>query len=143
MEYFGFKFYQKFPESLVECVESEVHSDTFKKNYARTSLINKSVSECLIKLNGQTCVLSGNIYYNEYGEEDSSFCEKGLDNGLKSLLDPFLTTISQITETHGLQTSVAVFLQNMPQDWKEDETCLLYTSPSPRDATLSRMPSSA
>ena len=25
----------------------------------------------------------------------------------------------------------------------EDETCLLYTSPSPRDATLSRMPSSA
>ena len=26
---------------------------------------------------------------------------------------------------------------------KEAETCLLYTSPSPRDATLSRMPSSA
>ena len=25
----------------------------------------------------------------------------------------------------------------------QDETCLLYTSPSPRDATLSRMPSSA
>ena len=25
----------------------------------------------------------------------------------------------------------------------EDTTCLLYTSPSPRDATLSRMPSSA
>ena len=25
----------------------------------------------------------------------------------------------------------------------EIETCLLYTSPSPRDATLSRMPSSA
>ena len=26
---------------------------------------------------------------------------------------------------------------------KLDQTCLLYTSPSPRDATLSRMPSSA
>ena len=25
----------------------------------------------------------------------------------------------------------------------DSETCLLYTSPSPRDATLSRMPSSA
>ena len=25
----------------------------------------------------------------------------------------------------------------------DDHTCLLYTSPSPRDATLSRMPSSA
>ena len=27
--------------------------------------------------------------------------------------------------------------------WLDPETCLLYTSPSPRDATLSRMPSSA
>ena len=27
--------------------------------------------------------------------------------------------------------------------WKEGRLCLLYTSPSPRDATLSRMPSSA
>ena len=30
--------------------------------------------------------------------------------------------------------------QNYKQD---DNSCLLYTSPSPRDATLSRMPSSA
>ena len=29
------------------------------------------------------------------------------------------------------------------QDFGVDEICLLYTSPSPRDATLSRMPSSA
>ena len=29
------------------------------------------------------------------------------------------------------------------RDWSDDLTCLLYTSPSPRDATLSRMPSSA
>ena len=30
-------------------------------------------------------------------------------------------------------------------DWSRsvDDACLLYTSPSPRDATLSRMPSSA
>ena len=29
------------------------------------------------------------------------------------------------------------------QDYEKDKNCLLYTSPSPRDATLSRMPSSA
>ena len=29
------------------------------------------------------------------------------------------------------------------EHWKTLKTCLLYTSPSPRDATLSRMPSSA
>ena len=28
-------------------------------------------------------------------------------------------------------------------DWVAEKVCLLYTSPSPRDATLSRMPSSA
>ena len=28
-------------------------------------------------------------------------------------------------------------------DWIDPIACLLYTSPSPRDATLSRMPSSA
>ena len=31
----------------------------------------------------------------------------------------------------------------LDQDSTPDDTCLLYTSPSPRDATLSRMPSSA
>ena len=30
-----------------------------------------------------------------------------------------------------------------PEDTRNFNTCLLYTSPSPRDATLSRMPSSA
>ena len=30
-----------------------------------------------------------------------------------------------------------------PPDHMRDIACLLYTSPSPRDATLSRMPSSA
>ena len=29
------------------------------------------------------------------------------------------------------------------EEEEEEENCLLYTSPSPRDATLSRMPSSA
>ena len=33
--------------------------------------------------------------------------------------------------------------QTYEQLWEEIRTCLLYTSPSPRDATLSRMPSSA
>ena len=37
--------------------------------------------------------------------------------------------------------------ESVETDWKKliarDDICLLYTSPSPRDATLSRMPSSA
>ena len=35
-------------------------------------------------------------------------------------------------------------IQSLPDyGFAKDATCLLYTSPSPRDATLSRMPSSA
>ena len=34
--------------------------------------------------------------------------------------------------------------ENVPKDnWHDDIGCLLYTSPSPRDRSLSRMPSSA
>ena len=51
-----------------------------------------------------------------------------------------LDFISQFTSTirhiHGSENVVADALSRI-------ETCLLYTSPSPRDATLSRMPSSA
>ena len=48
------------------------------------------------------------------------------------------------------QSGVVVRRGMGPTDWtapelpeSDDEICLLYTSPSPRDATLSRMPSSA
>ena len=36
-----------------------------------------------------------------------------------------------------------LFFKRLSDVWEGDYTCLLYTSPSPRDATLSRMPSSA
>ena len=53
-----------------------------------------------------------------------------------------------------MEGSKAIFLENWAQKRKRSflrfdysghgqSTCLLYTSPSPRDATLSRMPSSA
>ena len=41
----------------------------------------------------------------------------------------------------GMRLPESVLLQTVTGDYVED--CLLYTSPSPRDATLSRMPSSA
>ena len=45
-----------------------------------------------------------------------------------------------------LDTSTGIFKDNSHSYWSESpdgNICLLYTSPSPRDATLSRMPSSA
>ena len=49
----------------------------------------------------------------------------------------------------GLPQIGVFFKQMIPPDWgyldhiTQPMLCLLYTSPSPRDATLSRMPSSA
>ena len=39
--------------------------------------------------------------------------------------------------------NAAIATNGHPKDWTYNNICLLYTSPSPRDATLSRMPSSA
>ena len=41
------------------------------------------------------------------------------------------------------QNAQNVFLDSGRIEGIKTDTCLLYTSPSPRDATLSRMPSSA
>ena len=49
------------------------------------------------------------------------------------------------TETEKLRKKNEVLSDRLKQlgDDQQDSICLLYTSPSPRDATLSRMPSSA
>ena len=50
------------------------------------------------------------------------------------------TTYEIITERHLYNATDNLIGEGSPE---EKDTCLLYTSPSPRDATLSRMPSSA
>ena len=70
-------------------------------------------------------------------------------NGKKQLIDkPGSTIIRDHDATHvmfGLDTSIEQ--ESMLDSWvflgTKWKLCLLYTSPSPRDATLSRMPSSA
>ena len=55
-----------------------------------------------------------------------------------SLVDPWLVTAEALAATTTLHPLVAVQPANM-----HPHTCLLYTSPSPRDKRQSRMPSSA
>ena len=68
---------------------------------------------------------------------------------------PFTETTGQSEHSHGideLQSGSLTFVSDLDvpevqiqgmQQLDEYETCLLYTSPSPRDGLLSRMPSSA
>ena len=60
-----------------------------------------------------------------------------------------MPTYPVINKVTGEQKDVRMTMAEWSQwskdnpDWQRDWSCLLYTSPSPRDATLSRMPSSA
>ena len=75
---------------------------------------------------------------------DSSGIEKGLKNTEKSMKAQAATLAAEYRK-QGMNASDA-----FKKAWSEIErssgmssTCLLYTSPSPRDSTSSRMPSSA
>ena len=56
----------------------------------------------------------------------------------------FFTTASGLVDSTNVATAVGINITiNFGFVFDSSNTCLLYTSPSPRDATLSRMPSSA
>ena len=71
---------------------------------------------------------------------------------MKSALPPILmvddepnmrSTVSELLMDDGYTVDVAESGEQAVEMLAEPSSCLLYTSPSPRDATLSRMPSSA
>ena len=65
--------------------------------------------------------------------------EGGSDKGADGHRKDTMPIVNAIKE-QGWEAEVIYF---HPDKSEEIYTCLLYTSPSPRDATLSRMPSSA
>ena len=89
--------------------------------YWATSQSIVQVSNC----NKQLCATIEHIFVDE-GVDPKSILDT--NNRNKSLRDRTLVGIN-LLENFDMVT--------------RDITCLLYTSPSPRDATLSRMPSSA
>ena len=61
----------------------------------------------------------------------------------KAHRDSSLTSKSKWVTPVIIVLVVGLFIISMVLGAKKTSGCLLYTSPSPRDATLSRMPSSA
>ena len=73
-----------------------------------------------------------NTAYNFSSDKDEQFCTLYLWPGLAFAVFPGIDGVSTFS-----------FVPTAPEITHQAFTCLLYTSPSPRDATLSRMPSSA
>ena len=61
---------------------------------------------------------------------------------MANLIGPTWFQVILVGSQVALSASVVVLLAIWWVEWRNGR-CLLYTSPSPRDATLSRMPSSA
>ena len=71
----------------------------------------------------------------------AEFAEKYLKQGTKMVVSGRIQTGSY-TNRDGVKVyTTEVVIEE--QDFAESKACLLYTSPSPRDRSLSRMPSSA
>ena len=68
-----------------------------------------------------------------------------LDGSLDDLLEtvPNIPLALKRSILEDIARGLLYLHKHNPQIIHRDLTCLLYTSPSPRDATLSRMPSSA
>ena len=58
-------------------------------------------------------------------------------------VEGFVENTAEISEAADESGDPAQDIDSTPDTNISNDTCLLYTSPSPRDATLSRMPSSA
>ena len=99
---------------------------------------------------GDACP-AGATYVRREGNDDSIYVIRSCANGRVDYVGAGFTNVGEI-EVVGYDVfvnytrDVGPGVMNVSVDYTDmDEynTCLLYTSPSPRDATLSRMPSSA
>ena len=83
-----------------------------------------------------------NWAYDSLGDRSDDLLELYCGNGNFTL--PLATRVRKVLATEISKASVNAALSNLSENAVDNVTlCLLYTSPSPRDATLSRMPSSA
>ena len=77
----------------------------------------------------------------EFNKELLSFETTNTEIDLNAVLLIFVNGVIQEPGQHyQFEGGTSFTFSEAPE---EDDNCLLYTSPSPRDATLSRMPSSA
>ena len=95
------------------------------------------------------CVARGYLAgsgWKEY-QKSGTVCGIKLPEGLEQssqLAEPIFTPASKAEEGHDENISFEQMVEKVGQDVAEElRDCLLYTSPSPRDLSTSRMPSSA
>ena len=77
-----------------------------------------------------------------YGAISEQICRLN-DEGIEVEIVPGVSAFQATAATLGFELTVPDLTQTIILSRADGRTCLLYTSPSPRDGLLSRMPSSA
>ena len=96
-----------------------------------------------MSINASQPVLTGPVQNSALRDRDAFLGLVGVALVLFALSLPLALPGSGLSRT-GFAVAVFAFALVLTRlSLPKDELCLLYTSPSPRDATLSRMPSSA
>ena len=125
----------------------ETMGESEKLHFARS--VAKDLAEC----SSPSSIKRSNFILNKLlivcvGQpcEKTLFTE-GMSHNIRFSNNYILEPVSYIfSKAGGVHFHTIVKLKKCWVRWdgvRKDTTCLLYTSPSPRDATLSRMPSSA
>ena len=115
-------------------IEGDLVIDVPAESQVHKQVIRKAASSRHIEMDPAT-----KLYYVEVLEPDM--------HEPKGDLERLKTALSEQWNINALQASLS-FVKKLQRilrkgEWRVTVACLLYTSPSPRDATLSRMPSSA
>ena len=95
-------------------------------------------------INGHPQKVDNNVcnVYAGYADQELDACEEGCSGNRKVIRTWTLVDWCTL-ETSTFNQIIKVVDQEAPTLITQDVTCLLYTSPSPRDKRQSRMPSSA
>ena len=138
----------------------EIYENIGYKCYVISALENKGITQVTKLISGKTTLISGQSGVGKSSllnrlhpdldlktKDLSSYTGKGQHTTtFAEMFD--LGEYTRIIDSPGIKTLGFnhMEVQDVAHNFKEffvASTCLLYTSPSPRDATLSRMPSSA
>ena len=145
-------------DSYEKALEKESNTENLSPKEKTIHLID-SISELLTNLGSSATVINEKVkelkellmsILKIASDQSKSYTEeflkrqKEIEELLKRNSDEKMSAEKNLRELHAQQTKLIDDLASHNAALSElDKDCLLYTSPSPRDATLSRMPSSA
>ena len=105
----------------------------FERHYQNIKSASIEAKRCFEEKEWEKIERDSKLRLNFYDEQGNDFCKK-LSLELKK--QPLYGAKAEFNESQNSNKFNSDF-------WKNTKSCLLYTSPSPRDGLLSRMPSSA